>query len=93
MADVLYMNVKEYAKRVSTSPATISEMCRKGQLPAIKIGGWKINVKRADEMLEQQVEQRLAEFAPKVVPKVQIRGKSAGSDYLAQLQKMRQRAI
>lgn len=93
MADVLYMTVKEYAKRVSTSPATISEMCRKGQLPAVKMGGWKINVKRADEMLEEQINQRLAEFAPKVVPKVYIRGKSAGSDYLAQLQKMRQRVI
>lgn len=94
MADVLYMTVKEYAKRVSTSPATISEMCRKGQLPAVKMGGWKINVKRADEMLEEQINQRLAEFAPKVaLPAVRICGKDAGTNYLARLAELKKRAI
>ncbi len=94
MADVLYMTVKEYAARVSTSVSTISEMCRKGQLPAVKMGGWKINVKRADEMLEQQIDERMAKFAPKVAPPaVRIKGKDAGSVYLARLAEMRKRAI
>lgn len=46
MADVLYMSIKDYAKHVSASVGTIYDMCRKGKLPAVKIGGWRINVKR-----------------------------------------------
>lgn len=41
MADVLYMSIKDYAKHVSASVGTIYDMCRKGKLPAVKIGGWK----------------------------------------------------
>ncbi len=93
MTDALYMTVKEYAKRVSTSTATIYTMCQKGQLPAVKIGGWRINVARADKMLEEKIDQRLAEFAPKVVPKVYIRGQNADKDYLQQLAQMRKRVV
>ena len=93
MAEALYMTVKQYAERVAASPETIYNMCRKGQLPAIKIGGWRINVARADKMLEEKIDQRLAEFAPKVVPTVRIRGQNACGDYLKQLAQMRKRVM
>ena len=94
MADVLYMSVKEYAERVAAKASTIRDMCRRAKLPAVKIGtAYRINVKRADAMLEAQIDQRVAAFAPKVTPKVCIRGKSAGGNYLAQLREMRERVI
>lgn len=93
MAEALYMTVKQYAERVAASTETIYDMCRKGQLPAIKIGGWRINVARADKMLEEQIEERLAEFKPKVVPIARIRGQNASGDYLKQLREMRKRVV
>lgn len=93
MAEALYMTVKQYAERVAASPETIYDMCRKGQLPAIKIGGWRINVARADKMLEEKIDQRLAEFQPKVVPIARIRGQNASCDYLKQLAQMRKQVI
>lgn len=93
MAEALYMTVKQYAERVAASTETIYAMCRKGQLPAIKIGGWRINVARADKMLEEKINQRLAEFKPKVVPIARIRGQSARGDYLKQLSEMRKRIV
>ena len=93
MAEALYMTVKQYAERVAASTETIYDMCRKGQLPAIKIGGWRINVARADKMLEEKIEERLAEFKPKVVPIARIRGQNASGDYLKQLAQMRKRVV
>lgn len=78
MAEVLYMSIKDYAKHVSASVGTIYDMCRKGKLPAVKIGGWRINVKRADEMLEQLCDEHMAGYTPMIKPaKVNIRTANA----------------
>lgn len=92
MADVLYMSIKDYAKHVSASVGTIYDMCRKGKLPAVKIGGWRINVKRADEILEQLCNEHMhiAGYTPVIKPaKVNIRTANAGNSYLARLEQIR----
>ncbi|WP_304277559.1 helix-turn-helix domain-containing protein [Phascolarctobacterium succinatutens] len=94
MADVLYMSIKDYAKHVSASVGTIYDMCRKGKLPAVKIGGWRINVKRADEMLEQLCDEHLAGYTPMIKPaKVNIRTANAGNSYLARLEQIRKGVV
>lgn len=89
--DVLYMSVKDYAERVSVSVGTIYDMCRHGKLPAVKIGGWRINVRRADEMLEQLCEEHMQQaYSPAIKPaKVSIRTANAGKNYLARLEQIR----
>lgn len=93
MAEVLYMSIKDYAKHVSASVGTIYDMCRKGKLPAVKIGGWRINVKRADEMLEQLCNEHMTEYTPVIKPaKVSIRNANAAS-YLARLEQIRKGVV
>lgn len=94
MADVLYMSIKDYAKHVSASVGTIYDMCRKGKLPAVKIGGWRINVKRADEMLEQLCDEHMAGYTPMIKStKVSIRNANAANSYLARLEQIRKGVV
>lgn len=87
MAEVLYMSIKDYAKHVSASVGTIYDMCRKGKLPAVKIGGWRINVKRADELL-------MTEYTPVIKPaKVSIRTANAANSYIARLEQIRKGVV
>lgn len=88
MAEVLYMSIKDYAKHVSASVGTIYDMCRKGKLPAVKIGGWRINVKRADELLEQMCNEHMIKPA-----KVSIRNANAANSYLARLEQIRKGVV
>ena len=91
MSEVLYMSIKDYAKRVSASTSIIYDMCRDGKLPAVKIGGWRINVKRADELFNQLCDERMARNVPPIKScKVNLRlASNAGSNYLASLEQLR----
>ena len=94
MAEVLYMSIKDYAKHVSASVVTIYDMCRKGKLPAVKICGWRINVKRADELLEQMCNEHMTEYTPVIKPaKVSIRTANAANSYLARLEQIRKGVV
>jgi excisionase family DNA binding protein len=93
-SEVLYMSVKDYAERVSVSVGTIYDMCRHGKLPAVKIGSWRINVRRADEILEQLCEEHMQAYAPAIKPaKASVRTANAGKNYLARLEQIRKSAM
>ena len=65
-----------------------------GQAAGRKIGGWRINVKRADELLEQMCNEHMTEYTPVIKPaKVSIRTVNAANSYLARLEQIRKGVV
>lgn len=55
-----FLKIEDVAEILATSPAQVYSLVRKGDLPAIKLGGrgqWRIEVREIDSFIERQYEE------------------------------------
>ena len=49
------MNIEDMAKILGLDPYTVREMCRKGELPAFKVGkAWRVSVVQFEDWVKER---------------------------------------
>lgn len=52
------VKVDEFAKKMGLSPSKVYTMCYRGELPSIKMGGWRIDEEMAEKVIHEKITER-----------------------------------